>query len=204
MAVEIEVGHGLDRVIARPAQTAIGRMVLGPLRLLTWLETRFGKELPEVSFSARAMEYLTCLKECDGEHRFFHRSLQQDELGVAGELLRWRDKWYEAGWTGPPFQDNVSNRLRDMADVDLLAKDRVGLGIGQRVQRLVAALPEEHLGLSITLIDPLETHPVVWRRLFQALGAGVRPWTPGVNAEPGSDLAAVYRGGFVSYAVAEN
>ena len=144
--IRIEVGHGLDGVAATAPATSHGRMTAGPTRLLSWLETRFGQELPEVSFTARTLQYLACLTECDNDQRFYHRSLEQDDLGVAHELLQWRDQWYEAGWAGTGFSDAASRRLRDMAEIEQVAKDRVEPGIGQRVQRVTAALPRSLLG----------------------------------------------------------
>ena len=73
-------------------------------------------EGPEVSFTARTLEYLACLKERDHDQRFYHQSLEQDDLGVARELLQWRDRWYEAGWRSDAFPESASRRLRDIAD----------------------------------------------------------------------------------------
>jgi len=187
--VVLEVGHGLDGVIARPSVTCHGQLTLGPARLLTWLETRFGQEGPEVSFTARTLEYLACLKERDHDQRFYHQSLEQDDLGVARELLQWRDRWYEAGWRGDAFPESASRRLRDIAEIEELARDRVAAGIGQRVQRVCGALAVPPPEISLVLLDPLETFAPAWQQLFQALGAEARPWAAEVHAPPDSDLA---------------
>ena len=177
MSVEIEIGHGLDGGITRTPQSTQGVMALGPLRLLSWLETRLGVELPEISFTARTLQYLQCLKECDTTERFYHQSLIQDELGVARELLQRRDQWYEAGWGGGAFNDDASYRLRDLVEVEKLACDRVAPGTGQRIQRVITALSGRPSDISLVLLDAPETFAKVWQQVFSNLNADVRSCT---------------------------
>jgi hypothetical protein len=73
MSAKIAIGHGLDGGITKIPQSTEGVMTLGPLRLLSWRETRLGVELPEISFTARMLQYLQCLKECDTAQRFYHQ-----------------------------------------------------------------------------------------------------------------------------------
>jgi ATP-dependent helicase/nuclease subunit B len=189
MSVKIELGHGLDGGITKTPQSTQGMMTLGPLRLLSWLETRLGVELPEVSFTARMLQYLKCLKECDTIQRFYHESLQQDELGVARELLQRRDQWYEAGWDGGAFTVDASNRLRDLVEVENLASEYVAPGMGQRIQRVLAALTGLSTDISLVLLDPPDTFSTVWQQVFSILNADVQPHALSVNGTPDSDLA---------------
>jgi len=63
MIIHLNVGHGLDATTTAAPTSSHGRMVVGPVRLLSWLETRLGQELPEVSFTARTLHYHVCLRE---------------------------------------------------------------------------------------------------------------------------------------------
>ena len=118
MTTTIEVGIGFDGAVCRNTESTLGHLTVGPERLLTWLESQLGLELPEVSFTSRMVQYLTCLQEQGGTGRFYGESLKHDELGVARTLLQWRDSWYEAGWDGDGFDVDASTRLLDMGTVE--------------------------------------------------------------------------------------
>ena len=83
MTTTIEVGRGFDGTVCRPSGSSLGHLTVGPERLLTWLESQLGLELPEVSFTSRMVQYLTCLHDQGGDGRFYGDSLKQDEFGVA-------------------------------------------------------------------------------------------------------------------------
>ena len=143
MTTTIEVGKDLDGAICQLPKSALGHLVGGPSRLLMWLESQLGLELPEISFTSRMIRYLSCLQELDGPDRFYHESLEQDEFGVARTLLQWRDTWSEAGWRGGDVGDDGTPRLVDMQDIEKLALDRVPVGLGQRVPRVLFELEKQ-------------------------------------------------------------
>ncbi len=193
MKVYIEVGNGIRGALSRAPVSSIGQLTVGPERLLNWLESQLGLDLPTVSFTARMVQYMTCLQALDSQERFYHESLKQDEFGVARTLLQWRDTWYEADWGGREFPAETSNRLRDMAAVERLAQENVPLGVGQRVQRVRAALAKTPLNVSVTLLDAAETYPAIWQSLFKQLGATSAIWQPVPKCQGQSDLAALQR-----------
>lgn len=193
MTVTIEVGQGLEGSVSRSPTSSLGHLTVAPERLLSWLESQLGLELPSVSFTTRMVQYLACIKQQDKPQRFYHKSLQQDELGVSRTLLQWRDIWYQAGWNGEPFNSEPSDRLGDMADVEVLAMDTVSPGIGQRVQRAMEVLAGTRLDVTVTLLDAADAFPAVWQGLFEQLGATAAPWTAEPKGRPDTDLGALQR-----------
>lgn len=190
--VHIRVGKHLDVPACELSSTALGELTVGPLRLLSWLESQLGLKLPEVSFTSRMVQYLACLKRA-APGRFYERSLAQDDFGTARTLLQWRDTWYEAGWSGVPFPENASARLRDMAAVESLAAPLISLNTGQRAQRAVTELAASPLSFEVTLLDAPESFPKVWEALFIALGAKEEPLALNPQAPESTDLGKIQR-----------
>ena len=188
MSVSITIGLNLTGAVAAPHLASAGQLTGSPERLLQWLESQLGLELPSASFTERLLQYLSCLKQSDNENRFFHQSLILDELGVAKRLLQWRDTWYESGWTGGAFV-GARPRLADMAEVETSAMQQVALNMGQRVQRVLSSLEQGTVEASVITIDPFSAYPAIWQRLLNALNATLIPPHPAVRGEQGSDLA---------------
>ncbi|TDJ38984.1 MAG: hypothetical protein E2O54_11740 [Gammaproteobacteria bacterium] len=191
----IRFGLHLDGLDPTPPSTVLGEVTLGPQGLIGVLETNLG--LPPVLDhpAERLMAYRSCLDEANDLTRFYHRSFQVDPINVAGTLLDWRARWYEAGWTGtfPSDGTDVAPRLRDMADVEILAKDRVPLTIGQRLQRIAADLGSRRTQIQkvILLDDPAEL-PAAWRAVLDQFEVEVAPGvSPTPNAAPGTDLHTI-------------
>jgi hypothetical protein len=191
--VRFRIGKELDRGVCRAPESALGAVTTGCLGLLGWLESQLGLEAPAVSFTARMVPYLGCLRERDSADAFFHRSLQRDEFGVAARLLQWRDTWFEAGWDGDGFDVDASRRLRELGTVEDSATDRVPPGPGQRVQRVLRALENTGLDVAIELLDPPDVFPKAWRRLFERLGASHAIHVPEPRCDGESDLARLQR-----------
>ena len=191
MTTSFAIGRDLESGTATAPRSALGRITGGPLQLLSWLESQLGLELPEVSFTARMVPYLNCLKEQGGDGRFYAESMRQDEFGVARTLLQWRDTWYEAGWEGDGFDVNDSTRLLDMGTVEGLAAADVSPGVGQRVQRVTKALAEAQVDVSLSLLDPIDVFPKVWRQLFEVLGATASQFELIPQCSGDSDLAVL-------------
>ena len=190
--MHIVFGLHLDGLQPHPPQTAAGTVTLGPRGLLEVLETQLGLPSPQVHPSESAFVYLRCLREATSPERFFHRSLEVDPVNVARTLLRWRDQWYEAGWDGT-FPDGAPARLSDMAAAEVLARDRVPLGLGQRLQRVSQALTNRTTQIArVELHTPIEDFAHAWQKVLAALPCEV---APGLElsplGRPGSDLASV-------------
>ncbi len=139
------------------------------------------------------MAYRACLAEADHAARFYHASFALDPINVSRTLLEWRATLYEHGWDGTFAQPKAPARLRDLADVETLARARVPLDRGQRVRRATAALDELRTQIdAIELLDEFDELPPVWRALLDTIGFSV---AAGVDASAaaaeGSDLRIV-------------
>ncbi|MEQ9465067.1 MAG: hypothetical protein RJQ10_15500, partial [Haliea sp.] len=154
-----------------PVDAALGRTSLGPARLLTALETRLGIAATDTPFSARLIQYLACIDQCDQPAAFYHASWQADPFAVARSLLQWRDQWYLGGWSGR-FDPGAPARLAAMAAVEEIAAASVEPGPGQRLQRVLSLLPTHDPAIAeVRLLDRLDDFPPLWQRLLRALPA---------------------------------
>ena len=190
--MHIVFGLHLDGLQPRHPQTAASAATLGPRGLLDVLETQLGLPAPQVHPSESAFAYLRCLRESTSPDRFFHRSLEVDPINVARTLLRWRAQWYEAGWDGK-FPDGTPARLADIAAVEELAKERVPLGQGQRLQCISRGLAERSTQIErVELHTPIEDSPHAWQGVLEALPCELAPGLElSPSGPPGSDLAVV-------------
>ena len=190
--MRIAFGHHLDGLQPELPGTRAGAVTLGPRGLLEVLETQLGLPTPTVHPSAAAFGYLTCIHEADAPNRFYHRSLEVDEISVARTLLAWREQWFEAGWDGE-FPDGVPSRLADMAAVEVLATERVPPGTGERLRRAEEALAERTTQIErVELHTAFEDFPHAWQRVLEALPLASSPRLAlEARASVGSDLARV-------------
>lgn len=166
--MKITLGLGLDGLKPKLSPSTIGVKEVGPMGLLAILETQCGIAPMVDSPTTRIIQYLACLKACDHPQRFYHRSFAVDQFNVAKTLLNWRDNWYESGWQGV-FTEAVSDRLQDMAAVELVAQGKVSVGFGQRQQALLTALKTQKTQIKhIVLVDPLTDFTPLWQQLLQS------------------------------------
>lgn len=176
----------------RPARplSALGTVTVGPHGLLDLLETRLGLAGVWPPQALRAVQYQHCLGRADDGARFYSESFRVDALAVAETLLRWRDEWISAGWDGTASGSD-SPRLRDLADVEDLARDALGSGLGDRLRAVIEALGRREPGIDeVRVVDPLDELPPIWRRILERLPVvtGETPRFDAVTAAAGSDL----------------
>lgn len=167
--MKLRFGLHLDGQHGRHASNQLGVSDVGPLGLVTILETQFGIVPPQVSSSERIVQYRDCLLKIDDTTRFFHQSLAADDFGTAAALLAWRDEWLMYGWTRD-IPVSGSQRLKDMAVVEQIATRQVSPGLAERLNAIDNALIErKHLIESIELIDLPQSFPVLWQRVLAKL-----------------------------------
>lgn len=149
--------------------TVAGELHCGPQGLLRLLEMRLGLTHMCVPYPYRIEAYRRRLLFADGEHRFYHESLQACSLAVAETLLGWRDALFLGGWD---FEPGILApvRLQDLADVESLPSNlipHVPMGFTERMGAVLAALPRHDLGIvKITLIDKSCRLIPPWERLL--------------------------------------
>lgn len=191
MTIKYTLGAGLDAGTTYTHQPKLGDIVGGPRAFLDWLEVQMGLQRPSATFTARAMAYRSCLKQCANPDQFFYESFLVDPLGVAKTLLQWRDTWYLAGWGGGALGEK-GDRLASLAEIESLAAASVPLGEGQRVAAVIDLLDQVEISLNLTCLDPIEYYPHIWQALLQKLGASfIEPVYS--FADSGSDLGRIQR-----------
>lgn len=147
----------------------LGEPVLARPGFLGLLETHLGLGGALVSAARRAAAYLVALRAADNPQRFYHRSLDADEIGTAVQLLRWRDEWMLAGWDGRGHAD-WPERLADLAAVEAFAGPRVLPGEGQRLSAVAERLKSRRVPIeAVTLLDPPEAFPARWQDVLSLL-----------------------------------
>lgn len=186
------VRFGLDFDGRQPtsAETSLGFVVAGPSLFLSILETQLGIIPAVAPGGTRIVQYRACLREMDSPKRFYHRSFEVDEIGVARALLQWRDTWYMAGWRGT-FNGPVSQRLQDMAAVEAIACKAVSPSVGQRLSFILDALVRRKTQIEkVELIDAFNDYPYLWRQVLEKLNTqGLETDPKAIGAKAVSDLA---------------
>ena len=191
--MKITFGMSLDGYEPPQQENSLGAVVTGPSGMLDLLETRLGLSGEWPAQPIRVIQYQQCLEAADNAERFYSRSLSIDALAVAKVLLRWRDEWVAAGWDGSAA-DTDSQRIQDMAAVEVLARDRLGKGVSDRLRAVIQSLETRDPGIEeVKLVDAIEQLPPAWQALFTKLPcvpATVDAWD-GVTAEANTDLGAL-------------
>ena len=104
-----------------PGQVLLDEHVVGTHGLLEELELRAGMTGKETPWFTRVVAYYKAIKSvlAAGHKVFFEESFSKDELGVAGELLRWRDALVMTGWTPQLRSDSpVAYKFHDLALIE--------------------------------------------------------------------------------------
>lgn len=186
----IRFGMNLDGNRGWILNNQVGAATLGQQGLLNVLEVHLGLVRAPVSHAKRVVDMRQCLVECCTGERFYEASFKVDELGVAEQLLNWRDQWYEAGWNGD-FAATTLPRLQDMVALEKVAQQRVDAGIGQRLQAVSQKLAYRKPQIdAIELTEPMESLPWCWQQVLKQLPI-IEPKPLPVLATVGTDLFAL-------------
>ena len=153
----------------------LGTKYVGPLGLLDELELRAGLSRGETSPMQRAIAYCNAIREVLANKPatvpFYRQSFENDPLGVAQQLLRWRDALCMAGWnkdTKLPdkLSDDGKKRLEDLQAIETYFDT---IGIGERWHQLLnanldALLPKD---LEIKVDMEMKLLPPVIRKVLE-------------------------------------
>lgn len=156
-------------------QCVLGTKHVGPLGLLDELELRAGLSRGETSPMMRAIAYCNAIQKVldskPSSKPFYQQSFENDPLGVAQQLLRWRDALCMAGWnknTQLPdmLSEDGKKRLKNLRAVEDCFKS---IGIGERWHQLLNAdlntlLPKD---LIIEVDMKMDLLPPVIRKVLE-------------------------------------
>lgn len=165
----ITFGLHLDGQRAFSPASKLGEISVGPLGLLTILETQFGFLGEHPSQSERIVQYRDCLAHADAPTRFYHASFATDPLGTAATLLGWRDHWHLHGWNGQ-IESGINQRLADLGEVEVFARQSVAPSAGERLARILVELDQRRPPIeAVLLVDPLQAFPQRWQVILSRL-----------------------------------
>lgn len=169
--ITIRFGLHLDGAMTALPEGRVGHAELGPAGLLGMLELHLGLSGLQPSHAERVVQYRACLKQHNQGRRFYHASLATDELGVASELLNWRDTWYLHGWDAAAHS-GFGPRLLDLAEIERSAAITVGPCAGQRLRLVLEALDRRKVPIrDIEVVEPEDALPLMWRQVLRRLPA---------------------------------
>ena len=122
-------------------QCELGTKYVGPLGLLDELELRAGLSRGETSPMQRAIAYCNAIQKVLGSKPFYQHSFENDPLGVAQQLLRWRDALCMTGWDK---STNIPNTLsadgkKRLEDLQAVEAHFGSTGVGERWHQLLNA-----------------------------------------------------------------
>lgn len=165
----VTFGWQLDARQGPLLESRFNSPVVGRLGLLGLLELHLGLAGPSVARSQRVAAYLGHLRKADDGKRFYSKSLQADEMGVASELVGWRDEWLLYGWDGTAL-DGAPSRVADMAAVEAVARGQMPPAEAERLAQVEAALRSRKVPVSeVRLLDDLDRLPARWRGVLSHL-----------------------------------
>lgn len=155
----------------------LGKKYVGPIGLLNELELRVGLSRGETTPMQRTIAYCKAIQEVlnDTTNKpFYQWSFENDPLGVAQQLLLWRDALCMAGW-------NKDTQLPD--DLSAVGKERLGdlqeieshftaIGMGERWRALLEESTKRNIlppDVTITVDMKMELlHPVI-RKVLETI-----------------------------------
>ena len=126
-------------------QCVLGTKYVGPLGLLNELELRAGMSRGETFPMQRAIAYCNAihivLDSNPSTEPFYQKSFENDPLGVAQQLLRWRDALCMAGWDKGTQLPNTlsSDGKKRLEDLQAIEAHFDSIGIGERWHQLLDA-----------------------------------------------------------------
>lgn len=150
-------------------QCKLGTKYVGPLGLLNELELRAGLSRGETSPMQRAIAYCNAIHKVLSKPKgtpFYLDSFKNDPLGVAQQLLCWREALCMAGWNkDKELPNNLSkDGKKRIEDLQAIEEHFKSIGIGERWHQLLnAEFPED---LSIVVDMKMELLPPVIRKVL--------------------------------------
>ena len=199
-SMRMTFGWQLDSRQGPLLNSSFGAPVVGRFGMLGLLELYLGLAGPSVTRSQRVAAYLGCLRAADNVERFYSKSLEADEMGVASELLNWRDEWLLSGWNGTA-EAGAAKRVADMASVEVFARAHVPPGEAERLERVAATLSSCAVPISeVRVVDDMDRLPKMWRAVLERLPHRVDGVVPPAALDQTGTLARLQHAALASSA----
>jgi len=159
--VKLTFSVGYDSLVYIKDKNLFNHKFVGELQLLAYLERELGLTGEFLSEKERQAEYLGFLMEEQSNDNFVFiaTSFEKDKIGVANELLLWRDQLKMCDWD---FKKSISERLDLLSDIE--KKYTVPFGISDRWLRVLVDFKNvDELNIeSVDLRDDPELlHPIL-------------------------------------------
>jgi ATP-dependent helicase/nuclease subunit B len=139
----------------------MGESWLGELGFVGLLETMLGLSGPATTTGERAAALVAGLRQGEG---FWSESAENDPLGSARELLRWRDELAFGGWRGEG--KDLPGRIAGLAQLE-----EFGLpGTPDRLRAILDTIPRRTIEIAqLDLFEARVDLPPLWRQVIEAL-----------------------------------
>jgi len=197
--VTVTFGWQLDSRQGPLLESRFGAPVVGCSGMLGLLELYLGLAGPAVTHSQRVAAFLGCLRKADDGQRFYSASLRADEMGVAAELLNWRDEWMLYGWDGTVTGD-APKRVGDMAAVQATCRELLPAGHAERLQQVEAALAKSQVPIKeVQLVDDIDRFPKRWRSVLALLPCRVDSNLTPAGLDKGGTLLRLQQAALASH-----
>lgn len=172
--IRIHFGMYQDGAEWSEQASALGELRVGPMGMVSFLESRLGLRGVEAHQAIRIDQYMQRVANADSPRAWFHRSFVADPWSTAKQLLTWRDELVEAGWNG----DTICSDSRRLQAISNIERQNLPLapGFADRMRQVMECLwrLEPNSIASITLEEPLSCLPKGWWKLFANLiGTGL-------------------------------
>jgi hypothetical protein len=189
--MNITFGLSLDQETqVKPASLAESRV--GPLGMLTLLESRLGLASPGASQIQRLTAALSAMEEVYQEDDAYGKaSFERDRFAVTQLFLNYRDELMLAGWDGLT-QLNGSSRLSAISQFSSRLNAEARCSLGDRLLAIQVCLKDRRFEwASLKVMGEKEDFGLAWQNVLELLGAVYEPDTFDSHASTGksdSDL----------------
>ena len=161
--MQLTFGMFLDGADWSDKSASLGKIKLGPLQFLAWLESSLGLGGVSVSAPERINEYMQ--RSRHAAPAWCKSSFELDSWSTAKQMLAWRDELFENGWDG---RSGTSERLKALAALET-DPGPLSPGIPDRINRILNELRKYYFSDTLVLQEPLELLPYQWKQIADQL-----------------------------------
>ncbi len=159
------------------SKATVGTVFVGPLRFIDLLETHLGLSVQWATAIERVNDLVEKLQTIpEKDQGFWKNSFSVDAIGVARELLCWRDELMLSGWDGRAEKERLKTLWQTTHDALP--------GIPDRLMRIIDFLDNSTTSAlamdKVFLVEPANDLPHLWQKVLSSLkakGVAVDSWS---------------------------